>query len=113
MASALLYRISGHESFPCRYTWLPKAAHTLVDNQKIFAEEDRAMVDLGVGKNMTCSIRFWMQAAGVASPAARGAGDALTEFGTALLGKRGFDPFLGGHPNALAASLEARTEWRW
>jgi hypothetical protein len=88
------YRISGHETFPCRYTWLPKAARALADDQRLFADEDRAMVDLGVGKNMTRSIRFWMQAAGVASPAARGAGHALTEFGSALLGERGFDPFL-------------------
>lgn len=52
------------------------------------------MVDLGVGKNMTRSIRFWTQAAGVASPAVRGAGHTLTGFGTALLGGRGLDPFL-------------------
>lgn len=88
------YRISGHETFPCRYTWLPKAARALADDQRLFADEDRAMVNMGVGKNMTRSIRFWMQAAGVASAAARGAGHTLTEFGTALLGERGFDPFL-------------------
>ena len=88
------YRISGHESFPCRYTWLPKAARGLANNQKLFADEDRAMVDLGVGKNMTRSIRFWMQAAGIATPISRGAGHALTELGATLLGERGFDPFL-------------------
>ena len=80
------YRISGHESFPCRYTWLPKAARALATDPKLFADEDRAMVDLGVGKNMTRSIRFWMQAAGVATPVSRGAGHTLTEFGTTLLG---------------------------
>lgn len=25
----MLYRFSGHETFPCRYTWLPKAVVAL------------------------------------------------------------------------------------
>ena len=25
------YRISGHESFPCRYTWLPKAVRAWIN----------------------------------------------------------------------------------
>lgn len=50
------------------------------------------MIVLGVGKNMVRAIRFWVQAAGVA----RTDGDGLktTEFGDAVLGERGFDPFL-------------------
>ena len=52
------------------------------------------MVDLGVGKNMTRSIRFWMQASGIASSVAKGAGYKLTEFGNKLLGKGGHDRFL-------------------
>ena len=42
------YRISGHESFPCRYTWLPKAVRGLHDNPKLFSKEEDAMVALGV-----------------------------------------------------------------
>ena len=52
------YRISGHESFPCRYTWLPKAVQGLAHDVKLFGDEDQAMVTLGVGKNMVRSIRF-------------------------------------------------------
>lgn len=88
------YRISGHESFPCRYTWLPKAVRGLEADPKLFADEERAMVDLGVGKNMVRSVRFWSLATGIAAVAAKGVSPALTEFGIALLGKRGRDPFL-------------------
>jgi hypothetical protein len=33
------YRISGHESFPCRYTRLPKAVRGLDDNRRHFSDE--------------------------------------------------------------------------
>ena len=59
------YRISGHESFPCRYTWLPKAVQGLSLDAKLFADEEKAMVDLGVGKNMVRSIRHWGLVTGV------------------------------------------------
>ncbi len=52
------------------------------------------MVAMGVGKNMVRSIRFWSQAANVATGASRGGGHSRTEFGDALLGERGLDPFL-------------------
>ena len=87
------YRISGHETFPCRYTWLPKAVRGLATKPKLFSDEEEAMVYLGVGKNMVRAIRFWAQAAGVAAPL-KGGGYALTEFGRALLGQGGLDPFL-------------------
>src|SRR5690349_3825726 len=87
------YRISGHEKFPCRYTWLPKAVRGLSSNSKLFSDEENAMVDLGVGKNMVRSIRFWAQAAGIVT-AAKDGGQSLTEFGLAVLGQRGLDPFL-------------------
>jgi hypothetical protein len=88
------YRISGHESFPCRYTWLPKAVQGLEADSRLFADEERAMVDLGVGKNMVRSIRFWSLATGMATVVSKGAGPSLTELAVTLLGKRGCDPFL-------------------
>ena len=88
------YRISGHETFPCRYTWLPKAVRGLRVNPKLFSDEADAMVYLGVGKNMVRSIRFWSQVAGVATGGGKGGGHQLTPFGTTLLGERGLDPFL-------------------
>lgn len=88
------YRISGHESFPCRYTWLPKAVRGLDANPKLFSDEDTAMVDLGVGKNMMRAIRFWSQVSGMATAGAKGGGHGLTDVGRSLLGERGLDPFL-------------------
>src|SRR5947209_616420 len=38
------YRVSGHETFPCRYTWLPKVVQSLNENAKLFRDEDEAMV---------------------------------------------------------------------
>lgn len=94
MAAEKNYRISGHESFPCRYSWLPKAVRDLGADPMLFSDDERAMVALGVGKNMVRSIRFWVQAAGVAAPEKKGSGYSLTDFGRVLLGDRGLDPFL-------------------
>jgi hypothetical protein len=88
------YRISGHESFPCRYTWLPKAVRGLEGNPRLFSDEDQAMVDLGLGKNMVRSARFWAQAAGMVAPVSRSAGHKPTDLGLALLSQGGRDPFL-------------------
>lgn len=88
------YRISGHETFPCRYAWLPKAVHGLQRNPKLFSDEADAMVTLGVGKNIARSIRFWSQVAGAVTAGAKGDGHLLTPFGRALLGECGLDPFL-------------------
>jgi hypothetical protein len=88
------YRISGHETFPCRYTWLPKAVRSLRENPKLFSDEEEAMVSLGVGKNMFRSIRFWSQAAGLVTMGTKGRGHVLTKLPNVLLGERGLDPFL-------------------
>lgn len=52
------------------------------------------MVDLGVGKNMVRSIRFWSLATGMAVVKSKGAAPVLTDLAVSLLGKRGLDPFL-------------------
>jgi hypothetical protein len=87
------YRFSGHESFACRYAWLPKAYRALQRDSLIFSDEPRAMVELGLGKNMVRSLRFWVEVAGLAEPN-RTRGLDTTDFAHALLGERGLDPFL-------------------
>lgn len=52
------------------------------------------MVDLGVGKNMVRSIRFWAQASGMIETARKESGYAVTDFGRMILGEDGADPFL-------------------
>ena len=92
-SESINFRFSGHETFPCRYAWLPKAVLGIEESPTLFSNEEDAMVTLGVGKNMARAIRFWVQAAGIAAPAKNG-GLAVTDFGHALLGKNGHDPFL-------------------
>jgi hypothetical protein len=60
----------------------------------ILADEERAMVELGVGKNMVRSIRFWVEVMNVASPQGHGRALEPTPFGHAVLADDGFDPFL-------------------
>lgn len=85
-------RFSGHETFACRYAWLPKALHAIQDHKTLFADEDAAMVELGVGKNMVRSIRFWIEVAGMA--AAREREMVPTELGKAIFLSHGRDEFL-------------------
>lgn len=87
------YKFSGHETFPCRYTWLPKAFLALEADPEALSDEEDAMVRLGVGKNMLRAIKFWVQATGVAYPSREG-GYLVTDFGQTVLAGDGFDPFL-------------------
>jgi hypothetical protein len=87
------YRFSGHETFACRYAWLPKAYRAIQTDPGIFFNEDAAMVELGIGKNMVRSLRFWVDAMGVARPGAERI-HAATELGNVIFGEDGCDPFL-------------------
>ena len=89
------YRYSGHGTFPCRYTWLPKAVRHLYGTRALFEDDDVAMVRLGVGKNMVRAIRFWAEATGVAVPTnTRGPEMTVTDFGRAVLAPdEGYDEF--------------------
>jgi hypothetical protein len=41
-------KFTGHESFVCRYAWLPKAFRALAEDEATFLNEETAMVRLGV-----------------------------------------------------------------
>src|SRR4051812_34534597 len=86
-------KFSGHESFVCRYGWLRKAYDGVHESPKLFADEEQAVVRLGVGSNMVKSMEFWSRAFGIVEGQR---GDyKLTKFGKSLLDlKRGRDPFL-------------------
>jgi hypothetical protein len=85
LASQPNFRFSGHETFVCRYAWLPKAVHAVKADRTILgsAKLDEAMVELGVGKNMVRSVRFWAEAADIVQ--ATKTGHEPTTFGTELL----------------------------
>jgi hypothetical protein len=86
-------RFTGHETFVCRFAWLPKVIRELGDDPLLFKNEDIAMVKLGVGKNMVRSARFWAECAGVIEDI-EGGGLAATDFGRLILGHDGYDEFL-------------------
>ena len=87
------YKCSGHGTFPCRYTWLPKAVIALKKKPRLFSDVDEAMVDLGVGKQMVYAIRFWVEAAKVAEKNEKSNFE-VTPLGEQLMGADGFDPYL-------------------
>lgn len=79
-------KFSGHESFHCRHFWLKKG-FDYINNGESFS--DKSGIDLGVGKNMVASIRFWMKAFDMLNDE----GD-LTELSKKLFGEGGWDPYL-------------------
>lgn len=89
---AISYSFSGHETFPLRYAWLPKAVrHLKNEGVELFARPD-ALVVLGVGKNMVQSIRHWCRALGITEHV--GPKDQLSALGCRLLDEGGWDPYL-------------------
>ncbi len=86
-------RYSGHESFACRCAWLPKAYRAILHNSNAFADDEKAMVSLGVGKNMVRAIRFWVEVMGVVEPRPDRSLEP-TSFGRRVFCDGGFDPFM-------------------
>jgi hypothetical protein len=90
---AVKYGFSGHETFPFRYTWLPKGVVHLLEYPDLFTKEE-ALVDLGVGKNMVKSIRHWCIASGVIERVDHKGHVRVTDLGLSLFGEEGWDSFL-------------------
>lgn len=63
MNSVLKYSFSGHESFYCKSLWLKKGYDFISENKDFNAPN--AVIDLGIGKNMVASLRFWMRSFGL------------------------------------------------
>lgn len=80
-------QFSGHESFHCRQFWLKKGFDFVSAGNKFSSES--AVVDLGVGKNMVTSIRFWMRAFGMLNDKEK-----LTTIATRIFEDNGWDPYL-------------------
>src|SRR5437867_3436331 len=95
VSSTTSVSFSGHETFVLRYGWLKKAFDAAQDNPSVFNAED-AVVQLGVGKNMVRSIRYWALACGVLQeePKSRGLRLLPTDLGRFLFGWSGQDPYL-------------------
>lgn len=63
MVNKIRYSFSGHESFYCRTLWLKKGYDFISENKDFNAPN--AVVELGIGKNMVSSLRFWMRSFGL------------------------------------------------
>jgi hypothetical protein len=85
---------SGHETFALRSTWLKKAYDLLQVTPDLFLRED-AFVQLGVGKNMAQSIRYWGRMCGIFDRLPSNDRYQITPLGHALFNDDdGWDPFL-------------------
>ncbi|MBW4490416.1 MAG: DUF4007 family protein [Trichocoleus desertorum ATA4-8-CV12] len=76
-----------HETFHPRFGWLKKGFDCAIQDPRVFLNEG-APIQLGVGKNMVRSIRYWEQAFKLLQD------DQPTDFGQRLLADTGWDPFL-------------------
>lgn len=87
--SHIKYTFSGHDSFICKQFWLKKG-YDFLKSKGNFHEEEKAVVELGVGKNMVIAISFWLKAFNVIDNSNK-----PTELGNYLFDKRnGVDPYL-------------------
>jgi len=80
-----------HETFHLRFSWLSKGFQALQRDPSVF-ERDEAVVELGVGRNMVRSIRYWLLATQMAE--LDGLNLRPTKLGSDLLGVHGWDPYL-------------------
>lgn len=87
LTTRVKYTFSGHESFQCRQLWLKKGFDYLKAGKSFTAED--AVYELGVGKNMVTSIKYWLKAFNII-----GTNDQITDFGDSLLRENGFDEYL-------------------
>jgi hypothetical protein len=90
------FRFSGHETFACRFAWLPKAYQLLKRNPEAWFDDDQSMVEMGIGKNMVRSVRFWALAMQLVS-GRPGKDLAVTSFGERIFKEGGLDPYIE-HP---------------
>ncbi len=85
-----------HETFHPRYGWVKKAFDAAANRPQVFNDE-LAVVELGVGKNMVKSIRYWGQAFRVLSPVktpeSKAAVCISTPIGQNMFADDGWDPY--------------------
>jgi len=78
---------SGHESFNCRPLWLKKGYDFI--QKGLDFDKDDAVVELGVGKNMVNSIKFWTKSFGLTSEE-----NIFSNFAKYIFGENGRDKYL-------------------
>lgn len=56
------FRFSGHQTFPLRIAWIPKAAQHIIAGNDPLTDVDEGITQLGLGKNMVEALRCWIEA---------------------------------------------------
>ena len=106
-----------HETFVLRYSWLTKGFQAMKSNPDIFSDEN-STVELGVGKNMVSSIKYWLQATKLIKPKSD-KGFESTKLGDSVFGDNGFDPYLEDEGTIwlihwlLSSNPDQATGWFW
>jgi hypothetical protein len=106
-----------HETFILRYSWLTKGYQAIQNNPLIFSD-DNATVELGVGKNMVSSIKYWLQAVKLIKVRKEG-GYESTKLGEKIFGDNGYDPYLEDEGTIwlihwlLSSNPDLATGWFW
>ena len=83
-------RFSGHDTFHCKEQWLLKGIQ-LLDNQpnKSILKSESAIFELGVGKNMVRSIRYWLRSFSLINDE-----DEFSSYSKYLFINKQYDPYL-------------------
>lgn len=114
---------SGHETFPLRQMWLKKvferAGFTDHIEKAVFNNEE-AIAEFGVGKNMVAAIKHWALACNVITEEGAKPGTfAFTDFAQKVLPDEGLDPYAENPTTAwyahwwLAGNGHRSTTWKW
>jgi hypothetical protein len=119
---SVAFTFAGHQTFPFRYSWLKKGINA-ISNDPAFFSSSRAMIELGVGKKMVESIRYWCLALHLVqedlSYRARREHLVPTEIGSIIFSDSGLDPYLEDPATLwllhwlLASNLRRATTWFW
>lgn len=78
---------SGHDTFICKQPWLKKGYDFIVNGHS-FSNES-AVIELGVGKNMVSSIKYWLKSFGIIDDK-----ETVTDFAKYVFDDNGKDPYI-------------------
>jgi len=67
-----VFRFSGHQTFPLRITWIPKAVAEITAGRDPLTNTDEGITQFGLGKNMVEALRCWIEAFQIAKKGERG-----------------------------------------
>lgn len=114
------YEYGRHETFAVRHGWLGKGLERMGESTDGFQADEDAVVALGLGSRMVVSLRYWLEAGGLAEERAEGgAGRKVRQLHASRLGDvvRERDPYLE-YPATwwfvhLALARRTGSVWGW